>query len=124
MIWTESDHDELRRLWNEGLTAAQIAERMGPAFTRSAITGKARRLGLAERGSPTATGANPRFEAMIDLIADAPLNQPLSIFEAARLAGIERESARNRWRMLCMKMGEPGCAASATFGDTLVRPLD
>ena len=123
MIWTEFHQDELRRLWNEGLSATQIAERMGPRFSRAMITGKARRLGLAERGSPTSVGANPKFEAMIDLIADAPLNEPLSIFEAARLAGIERESARNRWRMLCMKMGEPGCAASATFGDTLVRPL-
>lgn len=123
MIWTESHHDELRRLWNEGLTASQIAERMGPGFSRSAITGKARRLGLEERGSPTSSPAREKFEVMVDLIANAPLNQPLSIFEAARLAGIERESARNRWRILCMKMGEPGCAASATFGDTLVRPL-
>lgn len=123
MIWTESHHDELRHLWNEGLTASQIAERMGPGFSRSAITGKARRLGLEERGSPTSLPAKEKFEVMVDLIANAPLNQPLSIFEAARLAGIERESARNRWRILCMKMGEPGCAASATFGDTLVRPL-
>ncbi|MBX9814062.1 MAG: hypothetical protein K2X76_05110 [Sphingomonas sp.] len=121
MNWTEERQDELRQLWDQGLTASQIAERIGRGLTRASVTAKARRLGLAERGSPLQTKA--KLEAMRDLIADAPLNQPLGVYEAARRVGLDRDVARERWRALCERMGEPGCAASVAFGDALVRPL-
>ena len=51
MEWTEARVDELKRLWEDGLSASQIAERLGD-ITRNAVIGKAHRLGLSARPSP------------------------------------------------------------------------
>lgn len=51
MSWTEENIAALRQLWAQGLSASQIAERLG-AVTRNAVIGKAHRLGLASRPSP------------------------------------------------------------------------
>jgi GcrA cell cycle regulator len=47
MIWTAEAETELRRLWGTGDAASQIGKIMG--CTRSAILGKAHRLGLSDR---------------------------------------------------------------------------
>jgi len=49
--WTEPRLDHLRELWAEGLTASQIAERLG-GVSRNAVIGKAHRLGLQTRPTP------------------------------------------------------------------------
>ena len=46
--WTAENEAILRRLWDAGWTASQIAVEM-PGTTRNAIVGKARRLNLATR---------------------------------------------------------------------------
>lgn len=46
--WTEERCAELRKLWDEGLSTAQIAAKMH-APSRNAIIGKAHRLGFAKR---------------------------------------------------------------------------
>lgn len=51
MEWTEERTELLRRLWLEGQSASQIAERLG-GVTRNAVIGKAHRLGLSGRGAP------------------------------------------------------------------------
>lgn len=51
MEWTEERVAALQRLWAQGLSASQIAERLG-SVTRNAVIGKAHRLGLASRPSP------------------------------------------------------------------------
>ena len=51
-IWTPENLDWLKRLWFEGKSGGIIAREMGQGFTRSAIMGKARRLGLMGRGKP------------------------------------------------------------------------
>ena len=48
-IWTEEQVETLRKLWSDGLSASQIAERFG-GVTRNAIIGKLHRLG--EPGRP------------------------------------------------------------------------
>lgn len=50
--WTEGRIEQLKTLWAKGLTAKQIKEAFGPAFTRNAIIGKVQRLGLELRGNP------------------------------------------------------------------------
>ena len=50
-MWTEARVELLRTLWKEGLSASQIAERLGEV-TRNAVIGKVHRLGLAARSSP------------------------------------------------------------------------
>ena len=52
MEWTEARVDQLKRLWDEGLSASQIASRLGDV-TRNAVIGKAHRLGLSSRPSPS-----------------------------------------------------------------------
>ncbi|MEC7303926.1 MAG: GcrA family cell cycle regulator, partial [Pseudomonadota bacterium] len=51
MEWTEARVDQLKNLWEEGLSASQIANRLGDV-TRNAVIGKAHRLGLSSRPSP------------------------------------------------------------------------
>ena len=51
MSWTDERIDTLRRMWEAGQTASQIAEELG-GVSRNAVIGKAHRLGLQSRPSP------------------------------------------------------------------------
>jgi len=51
MGWTEERVRLLREMWAQGLSASQIAHRLG-GVTRNAVIGKAHRLGLEGRPSP------------------------------------------------------------------------
>ncbi|GEQ98722.1 global cell cycle regulator GcrA-like protein [Iodidimonas gelatinilytica] len=55
MAWTDERIDLLRRLWEKGLSASQIAGEIGDGVTRNAVIGKAHRLGLKSRPSPVKT---------------------------------------------------------------------
>jgi len=49
MSWTEEREQRLRKLWEKGYTASQIAKMLGGDTTRNAVIGKAHRLNLAAR---------------------------------------------------------------------------
>ena len=51
MSWTEERIDQLKAMWQKGLTASQIAEELG-GVSRNAVIGKAHRLELQSRPSP------------------------------------------------------------------------
>jgi len=51
LSWTEERIDTLKKMWDSGLTATQIAEELG-GVSRNAVIGKAHRLGLQSRPSP------------------------------------------------------------------------
>ena len=51
MAWTEERVQHLKKLWTEGLSASQIAKRLGDV-TRNAVIGKVHRLGLEPRAKP------------------------------------------------------------------------
>ena len=51
MSWTDERIDQLKAMWERGLTASQIAEELG-GVSRNAVIGKAHRLGLKSRPSP------------------------------------------------------------------------
>ena len=51
MAWTNQRVEELKNLWSEGLSASQIAKRLGDV-TRNAVIGKVHRLGLEARAKP------------------------------------------------------------------------
>ena len=44
MAWTDDRVEVLKKLWAEGLSASQIAARLG-GVTRNAVIGKVHRLG-------------------------------------------------------------------------------
>ena len=55
--WTDERIEQLRADWDEGLTCGAIGRKRG--WSKNAIVGKARRLGLAERPSPIVRRGDP-----------------------------------------------------------------
>jgi len=51
MSWTDERIEQLRQMWERGMTASQIADELG-GVSRNAVIGKAHRLGLQSRPSP------------------------------------------------------------------------
>ena len=54
MSWTDERVEQLKKMWNEGQSASQIAKELG-GVTRNAVIGKVHRLGLSNRASGGAT---------------------------------------------------------------------
>ncbi|WP_445948706.1 GcrA family cell cycle regulator [Sphingorhabdus sp.] len=76
MSWTDERIDQLKALWDKGLTASQIAEELG-GVSRNAVIGKAHRLGLKSRPSPVKANdadkkAAPKKAAPAAVPAKAP----------------------------------------------------
>lgn len=57
MSWTEENIGLLKKLWNDGRSASQIACNLGPWCTRNAVISKIHRLGLTERVKQSANPA-------------------------------------------------------------------
>jgi GcrA cell cycle regulator len=51
MSWTDERIEQLKKMWQKGMTASQIAETLG-GVSRNAVIGKAHRLELQSRPSP------------------------------------------------------------------------
>ena len=52
MGWTDERVETLKKLWQDGLSASQIAKQLG-GVTRNAVIGKVHRLGLSGRAAPS-----------------------------------------------------------------------
>jgi GcrA cell cycle regulator len=61
MGWTDERVETLKKLWQDGLSASQIAKQLG-GVTRNAVIGKVHRLGLSGRATPSKP-ARPVFKA-------------------------------------------------------------
>lgn len=59
MSWTDERIDQLKAMWEKGMTASQIADELG-GVSRNAVIGKAHRLGLQSRPSPVKANETPR----------------------------------------------------------------
>lgn len=60
MSWTDERVELLKKMWNEGQSASQIAKELG-GVTRNAVIGKVHRLGLSNRAG-SAAPAKPATE--------------------------------------------------------------
>jgi GcrA cell cycle regulator len=61
MSWTDERVELLRKLWQEGLSASQIAAELAHGITRNAVIGKVHRLGMSGRVKPpSAAPVRPR----------------------------------------------------------------
>jgi GcrA cell cycle regulator len=71
-MWTDERVELLKKLWNEGLSASQIAAELG-GITRNAVIGKVHRLGLSGRAKSPASVAprarKPRASAALLRVA-------------------------------------------------------
>jgi GcrA cell cycle regulator len=87
VTWTPEAIAELRQLWTDGTSTAEIGRRLGQS--KAAICGKAHRLGLPGRGSPLGKGAAPRpvdEDAVLAL-----LRAGRSVRSVAERTGVHRE---------------------------------
>jgi GcrA cell cycle regulator len=70
MAWNDERVELLKRFWSEGLSASQVASKMG-GVTRNAVIGKVHRLGLSGRAAP----AKPQRGCELGSQASAPAPQ-------------------------------------------------
>ena len=82
MSWTDERVETLKRMWNDGQSASQIAKELG-GVTRNAVIGKVHRLGLSNRvGSapqptgPATTARPPPAHLVAEDEDDAPDDAP------------------------------------------------
>tara|TARA_B100000902_G_scaffold390681_1_gene440034 strand:+ start:283 stop:780 length:498 start_codon:yes stop_codon:yes gene_type:complete len=65
MSWTKENVEFLKKNWGLA-TARELAEKMGPGFTRNSIIGKASRLGLSAKIKTRTATSNRDFETSIE----------------------------------------------------------
>lgn len=70
--WTDERVERLRRLWEDGLSASQIAAQIG-GVSRNAVIGKVHRLGLSGRVKPADAAGAGRRKAAREPEAAAPV---------------------------------------------------
>jgi len=70
MAWTDERIEQLKSMWEKGMTASQIADELG-GVSRNAVIGKAHRLGLQARPSPVRDGKDE------GTVAVAPVASPV-----------------------------------------------
>jgi GcrA cell cycle regulator len=86
MSWTDERIDQLRQMWERGMTASQIAEELG-GVSRNAVIGKAHRLGLQARPSPVKA---------TDSSGKAAARKPAATAASASSSGSEAPAAAPR----------------------------
>ncbi|MEX0645492.1 MAG: GcrA family cell cycle regulator [Parvularculaceae bacterium] len=69
MAWNDERVELLKKLWAEGLSASQIASKMG-GVTRNAVIGKVHRLGLSGRAAPAKPQRGRSFDRTGDEFDD------------------------------------------------------
>lgn len=112
MLWSTEKMELLRMLWNEGLAASGIAEKLGEGCSRNAVIGKAHRLGLDPRPSPVkgAEPAAPANTVETEGGADAP-RVPAPRRPRAKVAKPQRTSLLDLSEKICKwPIGHPGDA--------------
>jgi GcrA cell cycle regulator len=88
MSWTDERIDRLKTMWENGLTASQIADELG-GVSRNAVIGKAHRLGLKSRPSPVKANDSDAKPAAAKPKAK-PVEKPAAPRAAAPAAPTER----------------------------------
>ncbi|WP_439532919.1 GcrA family cell cycle regulator [Polymorphobacter sp.] len=96
MAWTDERIAILKSGWESGMTASQIAEKLGEGVTRNAVIGKAHRLGLESRPSPVKAGEEPASQAEPVVAAPAPAPGPAPAAAPTPVAAASAKAAAKR----------------------------
>ena len=78
MSWTDERIGTLKKMWEGGATASQIAEELG-GVSRNAVIGKAHRLGLKARPSPVKAAEKKKKAAPKPAAKPAPKKAPAKV---------------------------------------------
>lgn len=109
MSWTDERIDQLKAMWEKGLTASQIADELG-GVSRNAVIGKAHRLGLQSRPSPVRPNEAPKKAA--------PVRKPAPEAEAPKPAApVQQHSAPTPARPAPPAAPAPAQSAAAPSAD-------
>ncbi|GLV29738.1 hypothetical protein TomTYG75_22570 [Sphingobium sp. TomTYG75] len=108
MSWTDERIDQLKGMWEKGLTASQIADELG-GVSRNAVIGKAHRLGLQSRPSPVKPNEAPKKAA--------PVRKPAPEAEAPKPAAPVQHSAPAPARPAPSVAPAPAQSAAAPAAD-------
>jgi GcrA cell cycle regulator len=114
MSWTDQRIDQLKALWDKGLTASQIADELG-GVSRNAVIGKAHRLGLKSRPSPVKSNDADK-KAAPKKAAPAPAKAP-----AAAAPARPRPSAPPAETIAPMRADDDTAEAPATRASAMPR---
>ncbi len=102
MGWTDESVEKLRQLWAQGLTANEIAKKLG--VTKNAIVGKVHRLCLTARPSPIkskdAEEEIPQQPDLIEKIEEKPVEEVAKPHKTEELTNIklaDLDSHTCRW---------------------------
>jgi GcrA cell cycle regulator len=137
MEWNDTVIAELRGLWSEGLSTAEIGRRLG--ISKNAVVGKAHRLDLSPRPSPirrqerdpaapppTPRAVGPTLAPLPSRPAPEPMPSPRATPPAIKPPAPRRLTAVAtpvaRVSACCWPIGEPGkpsfhfCDAAAVHG--------
>jgi len=117
MDWSAEAIEQLRALWAEGHSTAEIGRRMG--ISKNAVVGKAHRLHLSARPSPIQRDAAASRPALVpaprpsspEAPRPVPVAVPAAAFPAPRPAAtpaVVRPFPRSGARTCCWPIGEPG----------------
>lgn len=74
VTWTDERIEQLRKLWDQGLSASAIGKQLG--VSKNAVVGKAHRLKLPARPSPIRKGSRPPVRRMA--VLPKPLATPMA----------------------------------------------
>jgi GcrA cell cycle regulator len=115
MPWTDDRIAILRKLWNEGHSASIIAGNLGE-FSRNAVIGKARRLGLASRRDSPVLRRNARKPALFAARSRSPKAR-LPPFLPRRRRAQEGQQAKPALKIeaSARPIAEPSCANNVTI---------
>lgn len=138
--WTDERVDLLRRLWDEGLSASQIAAQLG-GVTRNAVIGKVHRLGLSGRvkaadspgnGRKKPPAREPEDEAAAETPETAPPattlffpeTLPATVAEVPALAASKRVTIMDLRESMCRwPLGDPTSPDFHYCGDRSITGL-
>ena len=117
MSWTDDRIATLKKLWEGGSTASQIAEQLG-GVSRNAVIGKAHRLGLKSRPSPVKTSDKKKAAKKPASKAAAPAKKAAPSKPAAKPAAKPAPKAAEP-----AAPATPAKAASAPAKDPNSQPM-
>ena len=95
MSWTDERIATLKKMWEGGATASEIATELG-GVSRNAVIGKAHRLGLKARPSPVKANEKKKVAAPVKKAPAAPARAPAEARSepAERVPSAERPAPR------------------------------